>query len=177
MSTVTGLISSINFKIVNSTPIETERSWEPIFNRWVRIPKFEKYSKNATLFHFLILYCIGKFLSRKPFVWSPKSVSQWNYFHFLGKKRRIVFLFWVLESKSWSSVRSETCLKVIDTNIQHHFFQIFSDLISIIRISIVSFKPVREHSTRNYTFSFLPVTTVFVPHRKVFIGKIKLPPD
>ena len=98
-------------------------------------------------------------------------------FIFSRKTRQNVFLFWVLESKIWLSVRSKKCFKVIDTIKQHHFFRIFSDWISIIRISIVSFKPVPEHSTRNYSFSFLPVTTVFVPHRKVFVGKIKLPPD
>ena len=100
-------------------------------------------------------------------------------FIFLRKTRQNVFLFWVLESKSWLSVRSKKCFKVIDNKIQHHFSDYFriEFPLSGSQISIVSFKPVPEHSTKNYSFSFLPVTTVFVSHRKVFIGKINFPPD
>ena len=52
-------------------------------------------------------------------------MSQWNYILFLRKTRQNVFLFWVLESKSWLSVRSKKCFKVIDTKIQHHFSEYF----------------------------------------------------
>ena len=91
-SAVTGLISSINFKMVNSTPIETEKRRKPIFNRWIRFLKFEKHSKNATLFDFFNFFCFGNFLPRKPFVWSPKSVSQWNNLHFFKKNKTKCFL-------------------------------------------------------------------------------------